>query len=48
LEDEAKGTLRRVRLEMEDLRGRIDALDAKGEISINRERVLVHLGQSVR
>jgi len=48
LEDEAKGTLRRVRLELEDLRRRIDAHNTLGEVPAHRERVLVYLGQSVR
>lgn len=48
LEDEAKGTLRRVRGEMEELRRRIDEHNATAEADAVRERVIVYLGQSVR
>ena len=48
LEQEAKGTLRRVRKEMEDLRHRIDEHNAGIEAEAQRERVIVYLGQSVR
>jgi len=48
LEAEAKGTLRRVRLEMEHLRQRIDEHNAREEPAAARERVLVYLGQSIR
>lgn len=48
LEEEAKSTLRRVRLEMEDLRRRIDEHNAGSETGAARERVVVYLGQSVR
>ena len=48
LEAEAKGTLRRVRTEMEDLRRRIDEHNAHETAPPARERVLVYLGQSIR
>jgi len=48
LEAEAKGTLRRVRTEMEDLRRRIDEHNAHETAPAARERVLVYLGQSIR
>ena len=48
LEEEAKSTLRRVRLELEDLRRRIDEHNSHAEAPGVKERVLVYLGQSVR
>jgi hypothetical protein len=48
LEAEAKGTLSRLRAELEDLRGRIDAHNAAEESPAARERVVIYVGQSVR
>lgn len=48
LEAEAKGTLSRLRGELEELRGRIDAHNATEESSATRERVVLYVGQSVR
>lgn len=48
LEEEAKGTLSRLRGELEDLRARIDAHNAAAESPAARERVVLYVGQSVR
>jgi hypothetical protein len=48
LEAEAKGTLARLRAELEELRGRIDAHNASSSSPEVLERVVVHVGQSVR
>lgn len=47
-EAEAKGTLSRLRGELEALRGRIDAHNAAEQSSAARERVVLYVGQSVR
>lgn len=48
LEAEAKGTLARLRGELEDLRSRIDAHNTAAEAPAARERVVLYVGQSVR
>lgn len=46
-EAEAKGTLRRLRAEVEDLRARIDAHNATSGEAEAREKIVVYLGQYV-